>query len=216
VAVALISNAILEIRRCAASGTEHLRRIHQLADVVHGLPIGVLSGAGPGRYGEGYRTFRLMWERASEDQRAWLVAQFEALSYDYSYLEEPADPPLPRSSHWSTKAKRVDAVTLLRLDPSVAFEIDHAEPGAVHTLVPQDRDELLFGSPGTGTSEFDALVRMGDGETIVLHLRFEAAAFESLRTRRRLFRWTPPDRDGYLWRRGHEPSSCAICAARES
>lgn len=155
-----------------------------------------------------------MWETASPDQRAWLVAQFEALNYDYSYLEEPVRPTPRRPTHWSTRAKRVDAATLQRLDPSTAFELGHAEPGAVHTLIPQERDELLFGPPKTGRAEYDALVRMRDGETIVLHLRLETSAFESLRSRRRIVRWTPPDRDGYLWRRGHDPNGCPICAAR--
>jgi hypothetical protein len=92
VAAQLITNAILEIRSYAGRGPEHLDRIHELADIVHNLPDGMLGGGERRKDPSGYRTFRCMWETASGVQRAWLTSQFELLHYDYSYLDKPASP----------------------------------------------------------------------------------------------------------------------------
>jgi hypothetical protein len=92
VAAQLVTNAILEIRSCAGRGPEHLDRIYQLADIVHNLPDGMLGGGERGKDRSGYRTFRVMWETASAEQRAWLRSQFELLHYDYSYLDKPPWP----------------------------------------------------------------------------------------------------------------------------
>jgi hypothetical protein len=101
VAAQLVTNAILEIRSCAARGSEHLDRIQQLADIVQNLPDGMLGGGERRTDPSGYRTFRRMWETASAEERAWLTSQFELLHYDYSYLDiPPRQPPgSPSAGH---------------------------------------------------------------------------------------------------------------------
>lgn len=103
---------------------------------------------------------------------------------------------------------------MLELDPRAAFVIRHADPGAEHALMPRGPDEPRFQPAEPGISEFDCLLRMHDGETIVVHLRFETALFDALPARRRALWWTTPDRDGYLWRRGHIEDGCPICTGR--
>jgi hypothetical protein len=214
VAAQLVSNAILEIRYYAGQGPEHLARIHELADIVHNLPGGILGGGERGKEPYGYHTFRWMWETASADQRAWLITQFEILRYDYAYLGKPPSPAPRKAVRRSRSAKTVDAATLLELDPRVAFVIRHADPGAEHTLMPRGPEEPRFHPAERGIAEFDCLLRMQDGETIVVHLRFETALFDALPARRRALRWTTPDRDGYLWRRDHIEDGCPICTDR--
>lgn len=213
VAAQLVTNAILEIRYYAGQDPEHLARIHELADIVHNLPGGILGGGERGKEPYGH-TFRWMRESASAGQRTWLITQFEALHCDYSYLDKPP-PPAPRKPvRRSRSAKTVDASTLLELDPRAAFVIRHADPGAEHALMPRGPDEPRFQPAEPGISEFDCLLRMHDGETIVVHLRFETALFDALPARRRALWWTTPDRDGYLWRRGHIEDGCPICTGR--
>jgi len=89
----------------------------------------------------------------------------------------------------------------------------HAEPGAEHMLMPRQPGQP-FDPPEPGISKFDCLLRMQDGETIVVHLRFENALFDALPARRRALRWTTLNRDGYLWVRDHAAEGCPICAAR--
>jgi hypothetical protein len=210
VAAQLVTNAVLEIRYYAGQGPEHLARFRELADIVHNLPGGILGGGERGKEPYGYQTFRWMWETASAEQRTWLITQFEALRYDYSYQDKPS--PAPRKPvRLSRSTKTVDAATLLQLDPRAAFVIRHAVPGAGHTLMPRGPDEPRFQPAEPGISEFNCLLRMQDGETIVVHLRFETALFDALPARRRALRWTTPDRDGYLWRRGHIEDGCPIC-----
>lgn len=214
VAAKLVTNAIVEIRYYAGQGPEHLARIHELADIVHNLPGGILGGGERRKQPYGYHTFRYMWETASPEQRAWLITQFDELRYDYSYLDRPPSPAPRKPARWSRSAKRVDAATLLRLDPQNAFVIRHADPGTKHTLMPRGQNQPKFQPVQPGISEFDCLLRMHDGETIVLHLRFETALFDALPALRLVLRWTTPDRDGYLWRRGHTGGGCPICADR--
>ena len=214
VAAQLVTNAILEIRYHAGQGPEHLARIHELADIVHNLPGGILGGGERGKEPSGYHTFRWMWETASAEQRTWLVTQFEALRYDYSYLGKPPSPALRKPVRRSRSAKSVDAATLLQLDPRAAFVIRHADPGAGHALMPRGPDEPRFQPAEPGISEFNCLLRMHDGETVVVHLRFETTLFDALPARQRALRWTTPDRDGYLWRRGHIEDGCPICSSQ--
>ena len=122
IAARLVTNAILEIRFYAQQGPEHLTRIRELADVVHNLPGGILGGGERGREPYGYHTFRWMWETASAEQRGWLVAQFEPLDYDYSYLERAPSPAPRKPVRRSPSTKTVNAATLLTLDPAAAFE----------------------------------------------------------------------------------------------
>jgi hypothetical protein len=93
VAARLVSDAILEIRMVAANpdlypgpGTA-VEYLHDIADVVHKLPGGILGGGERRRVWAqpGYRTFVWMWQTASEAQRRWLVAEFTAIGYDYRY-----------------------------------------------------------------------------------------------------------------------------------
>ena len=194
IAARLVTNAILEIRFYAQQGPEHLTRIRELADVVHNLPGGILGGGERGREPYGYHTFRWMWETASAEQRGWLVAQFEPLDYDYSYLERAPSPAPRKPVRRSASTKTVNAATLLTLDPAAAFEIRHADPGAFHILMPRGLDEVSFHPAEPGISEFNCLLRMIDGEIIVVHPRFETALFEALPARPRALRWTTPDR----------------------
>jgi hypothetical protein len=96
-----------------------------------------------------------------------------------------------------------------------ALELRHANPNAMHVLMPRERHEPHFRPDEPGVSEYDCLLRMMDGETILVHLRFPTALFDALPTRPRTLRWTKPARDGYLWRRGHAANACAICAGAE-
>ena len=212
VAAKLVRNAIVEIRYYAGQGPEYLAGIHELADIVHNLPGGILGGGERRRQPYGYHTFRWMWETASPGQRAWLVAQFDGLGYDYAYLDKPPSPAPTKPVRWSRSAKRVDAATLLRLDAGDAFVIRHADPGPRHLLMPRGPDLPRFQPAEPGISEFDCLLRMHDGENIVVHLRFKEALFHALPARREVLRWTVPDRDGYLWRRNHDPDRCPVCA----
>ncbi len=211
VAVKLVTNAIVEIRYYAGQGPERLARIHELADIVHNLPGGILGGGERRKEPYGHQTFRWMWETASPEQRTWLITQFEELLYDYSYLDKPPSPAPRKPVRRSRSTKAVDAATLVQLDPRAAFVIRHADPGAKHTLMPRGPDQPQFQPAQSGISEFDCLLRMKDGETIVVHLRFETALFDALPARRRALWWTTPDRDGYLWRRGHIQDGCPIC-----
>lgn len=216
VAVELLTNAILEIRYYAAQDDPaHLAQIHELADVVHNLPGGVLGGGERRLQPYGYHTFRYMWETASPRQREWLRVQFEASGYEYSYLDQPPSPPARKEIRRSTSAKETTTATLVRLDASstwAAFELRHADPDARHVLMPRERHEPTFHPSEPGVSEYNCLLRMMDGETILVHLRFPTAWFDTLPTRPRTLRWTTPARDGYLWRRGHAADACAICA----
>ena len=219
VAVELVTNAILEIRYYAAQGDpEHLTRIRQLADVVHNLPGGILGGGERRPEPYGYHTFRWMWETASPRQREWLEVQFDAIGYDYSYLDEPPSPPARKEIRRSASAKEITTATLVSLDTNSAWaahEIRHADPDAMHVLMPRERDEPRFRPAEPGVSEYNCLLRMMDGETILVHLRFPTALFDALPGRPRARRWTTPARDGYLWRRGHAPDGCPICASTE-
>lgn len=212
VAAKLVTNAIIEIRYYSGQGPEQLPVIHDLADIVHNLPGGIVGGGERRKQPYGYHTFRWMWETASPTQRAWLVAQFDGLRYDYSYLDEAPSPSARKPVRWSRSAKLVDAATVLRLDPRDAFVIRHADPQAQHLLMPRGPDQPRFQPDEAGISEFDCLLRMRDGETIVVHLRLQTAHFDALCARRRVLRWTTPDRDGYLWRRGHSQEGCPVCA----
>jgi hypothetical protein len=218
-AAKLVTNAILEIRTYAAEGDlEHLTRIHQLADVVHNLPGGILGGGERLREPYGYHTFRYMWETASPQQREWLKAQFDAINYNYSYLDQPPSPPARKEVRRSTSAKEVATATILRLDTSsteTRIEMRHADPNAIHILMPRERDEPRFHPDEPGVWEYDCLLRMIDGETILVHLRFPTALFDALPAKPRSRRWTPPARDGYLWRKDHISGSCPICAGEE-
>ncbi|MQA25656.1 MAG: hypothetical protein GEU94_09310 [Micromonosporaceae bacterium] len=153
-----------------------------------------------------------MWETGSAEQLAWLVAQFEALGYDYSYLEQPPSPAPKKPVRRSPSPKTVDAKTLLRLDPTAALEIRHADPGTVHVLIPRGPDEARLHPVEPGMSEFNCLLRMIDGEVIIVHLRFATASFDTSPARRRALRWTTPDRDARLWKQDHEDGRCVICA----
>ncbi len=62
VAAKLVTNAIVEIRYDAGQGPEFLARIHELADIVHNLPGGILGGGERRKERYGYHTFRWMWE----------------------------------------------------------------------------------------------------------------------------------------------------------
>lgn len=214
VAAQLVRNAILEIRYCAGQGPEHLARIHELADIVHNLPGAIFGGGERGKEPYGYHTFRWMWETASADQRAWLITQFETLRYDYAYLGKPRSPAPRKAVRRSRSAKTVEAATLLELDPRAAFVIRHADAGAEHTLMPRGPEEPRFHPAERDIAEFDCLLRMQDGETIVVHLRFETALFDTLPARGRALRWTTPNRDGYLWRGDHIEDGCPICTDR--
>jgi hypothetical protein len=90
--------------------------------------------------------------------------------------------------------------------------IRHTDPGAKHMLMPRGPDQARFHPGEPGMTEFDCLLRMHDGQTIVVHLRFQLALFDSLAARRRVLRWTAPDCDGYLWRRDHVEDGCSVCA----
>jgi hypothetical protein len=209
-AVQLITSALLEIHYRAGKGPEHLAMIRELADIVHNLP-GLLRDGEHGKEPYGYHTFRWMWETASAGQRTWLITQFEALHYDYSYLGKPPSPAPRRPVRRSRSAKSADAATLLELDPRAAFVIRHADPGAEYMLIPRGPDEPRFQPAEPGISEFDCLLRIHGGETILVHLRFETTQFEALPARRQTLRWTAPDRDGYLWRRDHIEDGCPFC-----
>jgi hypothetical protein len=112
VAAQLVTNAILEIRCYAGQGPEHLAQIHELADIAHNLPGGILGGGERGKEPSGYHTFRWMGETASAEQRTWLITQFEALRYDYSYLDKPPSPAPREPVRRSRSTKTVDAATL--------------------------------------------------------------------------------------------------------
>jgi hypothetical protein len=212
IAAQLVARALLWIRFYARQGPEHLSQIEQLADLVENLP-GLGSGSGRDREPYGYHTFRWVWQTASNEKRAWLITQFEDIGYDYSYLDKPPSPPPRKPTHRSTAAKTVNAAALLNLDPDAALEIRHADPGAVHLLIPRGPDQVQFHPVEPGMSEFHCLLRMIDGETIEVHLRFATALFDAVPTRAQRMRWTTPDRDGYLWRRGHTADSCPICTS---
>lgn len=220
VAVTLVTNAILEIRVYAAQGDpEHLGRIHEIADVVHNLPGGILGGGERRPEPYGYHTFRWMWEAATARQREWLKVQFNALGYDYSYLDEPPSPPARKPIRRSASAKEVTAATLASLDTSsswAALEIRHADPGATHVLMPRERDEPRFHPAEPGISEYNCLLRMMDGETILVHLRSPSALFDALPARARTRRWATPTLDGYLWRRSHVAEGCPVCASTDA
>jgi hypothetical protein len=111
VAARLVTNAILEIRYYSGQGPEHLARIHELADIVHNLPGGIPGGGERRKEPYGYDTFRWMWETASAGQRTWLITQFEALRYDYSYLGKPLLPAPGKPVRRSRSTKTVDAAT---------------------------------------------------------------------------------------------------------
>lgn len=59
----------------------------------------------------------------------------------------------------------------------------HADPGAEHALIPRGPDQPRFQPTEPGISEFDCLLRMHDGETIIVHLRFQTALLDALPTR---------------------------------
>src|SRR5436190_10097059 len=171
VAAKLVSDAILEIRTYAASpdlyrgpGTA-AEYIHDLADVVHNLPGGILGGGERRRAwdGPGFHTFLWMWQTASEAQRRWLIAQFTAIGYDYRYLESgpglslPATAPATRLSvrrgdwrvpHNVGQVKAVDTATYAALmteahDRGLSggkrgdWLIAHLDPQGTHILMPR-------------------------------------------------------------------------------
>ncbi|NUT04803.1 MAG: hypothetical protein HOV76_15115 [Hamadaea sp.] len=212
----LVANAILEIRYYAAQADPgHSTQIHEIADVVHNLPGGILGGGERRPEPYGYHTFRYMWETASARQREWLRSQFGAIGYDYSYLDEPPSPPARKEVRRSASAKEIPTAVLVGLEAdsfSAALELRHADPGAMHVLMPRERHEPRFRPEEPGVSEYNCLLRMVDGETILVHFRFPIALFDALPARRRTLRWTTPARDGYLWRRGHAADVCAICS----
>jgi hypothetical protein len=214
VAAKLVSNALAEIRYHAGQCPEHLAVIHELADIVHNLPGGILGGGERRKQPYGCHTFRWMWETASPRQRAWLVTQLDGLRYDYGYLDKPPSPAPGKPVRWSRSAKRVDAATLLRLDPQAVFVIRHADLGAKHLIMPRGPNQPRFQPAEPGVSEYDCLLRMNDGENIVVHLRFQVALFDALAARRQVLRWTAPDRDGHLWRRSHVPDRCPDASTR--
>lgn len=70
VAVQLVTNAILEIRCYAAQDDpEHLAEIHELADVVHNLPGGIIGGGERRPEPYGYHTFRYVGDRVTASTR---------------------------------------------------------------------------------------------------------------------------------------------------
>jgi hypothetical protein len=218
VAVHLVTQAILEIRTYAAhGGPDNLTRVHQIADVVHNLPGGILCGSERRAEPYGYHTFRFMWETASPQQRDWLKVQCDAIGYDYSYLDQPPSPPAREEVRRSSSAKEITTATLASLDTNwAALEIRHADPDAMHVLMPREPNEPRFRPAEPGISEYNCLLRMLDGETILVHLRFPTGGFDALPARSRTRRWTKPARDGYLWRRAHAADGCLICTTRKA
>jgi hypothetical protein len=65
------------------------------------------------------------------------------------------------------------------------FVIRHAHPGAFHVLLPRGPGQPRFQPAEPGMQEFDCLLRMHDGQIIVVHLRFQAALSDALPARRR-------------------------------
>lgn len=217
VAVHLVTQAILEIRTYAARGEpDDLTRIQRLADLVHNLPGGILGGGERRTEPHGYHTFRYMWETASPQHRDWLIDQCDAIGHDYSYLDRPPSPPLREQVRRSASAKEITRTTLASLDESAAaLELRHADPDALHVLMPRESHEPRFYPAEPGISEYNCLLHMLDGETILVHLRFPTAVFDALPARPRTRRWTTPARDGYLWRRAHTANGCPICETRK-
>src|SRR5205823_2900254 len=127
-----------------------------------------------------------MWETASPQQRDWLKVQCDAIGYDYSYLDQPPSPPARQEVRRSSSAKQITTATLASLDTSwAALEIRHAHPDAMHVLMPREPNEPRFRPAEPSISEYNCLLRMLDGETILVHLRFPTGVFDALPARSR-------------------------------
>jgi hypothetical protein len=212
-AAILLRNAVVEIRTYAFNGKLYQgpgtvqEYIRMLADTVHNLPGGVLGGGERRKVwpGEGYHTFYWMWTTASPAQKRWLVSQFSAMGYDYTYLEQAgpwpvySDPATRLSLHRGglrlprdvASVKAVDTQTFARL-AAQAYErgltggkrtdwlITHLDPRGTHILLPKRPGDAFFGPKVDGVWEHRCLLRMLDGAIVVGSLRVERASVDAI------------------------------------
>jgi hypothetical protein len=204
---------VLEIRMYAASSELYqgpgtvLEYIHMLADTVENLPGGILAGgerrnAWPG---EGYHTFYWMWTTASPAKKRWLMSQFSAMGYDYTYLERAG--PWPVYSQPATRlslgrgglqmprdvasVKAVDTQAFARLQTEgyergltggkrIDWLVAHLDPQGTHIVLPKRPDDVFFGAKVAGVWEYRCLLRMLDGAIVVGSLRAECASVHAV------------------------------------
>lgn len=226
--------------------------MHMLADVVHNLPgilgTGRISArSGPdGWPGPGTFTFYWLWTTASPAQKNWLIEQLQNLEYDYTYLDrygewpvytEPPTSLSLRPGGWrrpydATSVRIVPTETLANLLTEEFARgltskrsdrlIAHLKPGATHTVIPNQPDDIFFGPRRQGIWEYRVLQQMEDGALIDGHLRaFRTTIAElppSAAKLKRLYLAALPlghARDTGLWFRDHQSAdpNCPRCAA---